>query len=125
MRVSRPHPHDGLCSVEGDGCLPGSSYAGLAAASGRTAPTLATSLPALIISTIRTREVTSKNQHPARSRADQRVSIPLTNQICGIDRLRAVLEVACTIADDLVPTQVLRIGDVAFAGRGDHARMPA
>ena len=80
----------------------------------------------VIISTIRTREVTSKNQHPARSRADnERVSIPLTNQSdCGIDRLRAVLEVACTIADDLVRTQVLRIGDVAFAGRGDHARMP-
>jgi hypothetical protein len=57
-----------------------------------------TCLPALIISTIRTREVTSKNQHPALSRADnERVSIPLTNQIdCGIDRLRAVLEVACT-----------------------------
>ena len=84
--------------MEGDLCLPGSSCAALAAASGRTAPTWATSLPALIISTIRTREVTSKNQHPARSRADnERVSIPLTNQIdCGIDRLRAVLEVACT-----------------------------
>ena len=84
--------------MEGDLCLPGSSCAALAAASGRTAPTWATSLPALIISTIRTREVTSKNQHPARSTADnERVSIPLTNQIdCGIDRLRAVLEVACT-----------------------------
>ena len=82
--------------MEGDLCLTGSSCAALAVASGRTAPTWATSLPALIISTIRTREVTSKNQHLARSRADnERVSIPLTNQIdCGIDRLRAVLEVS-------------------------------